>query len=135
MKDKKEFVYICLSLLLIKELDSTPNNIYFSGGFHNIHHLTINSFSVQNSSTLNSTLIHPDSTNQNAVLNLVTDPYSLEEGYYDLTDTSRETGEYTLTKEEEYLVVYKGIGIDYSHNESLEDAPNKQFISAPGCPA
>jgi len=39
-----------------------------------------------------------------------------------------ETGEYSLTKEEEYLVFYKGIDIEYSHNESLDDAANKYFI-------
>jgi len=92
--------------------------------------------SFQKNSTSNSTHFQPATVNQSEALD--SNPLPVETvDYFDDTKTGSEeaTGEYTLTKEEEYFVFYKGIDIDYSHNESLEDAPNKQFISAPGCPA
>jgi len=122
-------------LLLITESESNPDNIYFNAIFHNVHHLTINTVSVQNNSTSNSTHIQPDKANKSETQDLTTNPLPSDGDYFDLTKPSSETGEYTLTKEEEYLVFHKGIDIDYSHNESFYDAPNKQFISAPGCPA
>jgi len=137
IKVMKALVYFCLILLFSKESDSNPNNIYFNGVFHNIHHLTVNSFSVQTNSTSNSTHILPESANQSETRELTTSTLPLDGDDDGVTksNSEEETGEYTLTKEEEFLVFHKGIDIDYSHNESLEDAPNKQFISAPGCPA
>jgi len=134
MKDKREFSYFCLLLLLIKESYSASSNFYFTGVFH----LTFDSFSFYNNSISNSSQIQPDSITQSKELTTIgPNLLPLNEDHVDLTRTNSETetGEYTLTKEEELLVFYKGIDIDYSHNESLDDAPNKQFISAPGCRA
>jgi len=134
MKDIKTFSYFCLLLLLIKASYSASSKFYFTGAFH----LTVESFSFHNNSTSNSTQIRSDLKLQSEELTTIgSNLLPSNEDHDDLTksNSEEETGEYTLTKEEELLVFYKGIDIDYSHNESLDDAPNNQFISAPGCPA
>jgi len=64
IKVVKELVYFCLIFTISKASDSKPNDIYFNGVFHNIHHLTVNSFSFTTNSTSNSTNILPESANQ-----------------------------------------------------------------------
>jgi len=117
-----------LILLLIEDSYSRPQpHSHFLNDFFRIiqQNLTGARFSIQSNPNYNTRNPLPKYTTNNfKKSSLETNPLP-SDADKDITQLEIETGEYTLTKEEEYLVFNKEVDIDYSHNESFYDAPNK----------